>query len=157
MKPQTSRAEYPTRTVYLRTESQREMALSMIANAPLDDANPLEFVLREKLKVRKPDQNALMWAGPLRDIEEQGYLDGRTYSAEVWHEYFKRQYLPEEYDPQLCREGYRKWGILPDGSRELVGSTTQLTVRGMADYITRVEAFGAGIGVMFHVRERLAA
>ncbi|TPG50171.1 hypothetical protein EAH75_01350 [Rhodanobacter glycinis] len=157
MSAQASRAEYPPRTVYLRTKIQRETAISMINNAPLDDDSPLELVLREKQKSRKLDQNSLMWAGPLRDIEEQGYLDGRTYSAEVWHEYFKRQYLPEEYDPQLCREGYRKWDILPDGSRELIGSTTQLTVRGMAAYMTQVEAFGASLGVMFHVRERRAA
>lgn len=152
------RERYPTRTMYLCGPQVRDAAIAMIQNAPLDDANPLELVLREKQKVRKPDQNSLMWAGPLRDIEEQGYVDGRTYSAAVWHEYFKRQYLPEEFDPEMCRDGYRKWDILPDGSRELVGSTTQLTVRGMAEYITKVEAFGAGIGVMFHVREqRMAA
>lgn len=142
----------------LRDESVRESALAAIRNAPLDADKPLEFLLREEVKARKPDQNALMWAGPLRDIAEQGYVEGRTFSADVWHEHFKREFLPEEYDPELCKEGYRKWDYTPKGERVLVGSTTQLTVRGMAMYITQVEAYGASeLGVRFHASPRLAA
>lgn len=144
------REAFTTRTIYLRAEQQREIAIALLGNVPLDAGKPLEFVVREQVKARKPDQNALMWSGPLADIAEQGYVQGRTYSAETWHEHFKREYLPEEFDPELCKEGYQKWDYTPSGERILIGSTTQLTVRGFALYLQQVEAFGASIGVMFH-------
>lgn len=150
-----TRQKYPTRKILLRAPQQVEVAISAIRNAPLDQSKPLELLIREEVKARKPDQNSLMWAGPLKDIAEQGYVDGRTYTAEVWHEHFKREFLPESYDPELCkREDYRKWDYTPGGERILVGSTTDLTVRGFALYLTQVEAYAASeLGVVFHVRE----
>lgn len=149
------RDKYPTRKILLRTDVQRQTAMRVIENAPLDDARPLEFLLREEVKVRKLDQNALYWSGPLRDIAEQAYVKGRQYSAEVWAEFFKREFLPEEFDPELCKEGYRKWEYLPSGERALIGSTTQLTVRGFAQYLTQVEAYGAQeLAVTFHANPR---
>lgn len=147
------REKYPPRKIRLCSEVQRQTALRIIESAPLDEATPLEFLLREEVKARKLDQNAAYWVGPLADIAEQGYVNGRTYCAEVWHGYFKREFLPDEFDPELCREGYRKWDIDPAGERVLVGSTTQLTVRGFAQYVEQIHAFGADLGVRFHVRE----
>lgn len=69
----TERFPYPTRTFLLPNEDARERAIASLRNAPIDPAKPLQFVLREEVKARKPDQNALMWAGPLRDIAEQGW------------------------------------------------------------------------------------
>ena len=153
-----NRMPYQQRKFLLRTESARQSAIAAIRNAPLDDGKPIEAVIREEVKARKPDQNALMWAGPLRDIEEQGYVNGRTYSADVWHEYFKREYLPEELDPALCKDGYRKWDYTPGGERVLVGSTKQLTVRGFALYLQQVEAYAqVELGVQLHVVERRAS
>lgn len=154
------RQPYQTRTFLLRSASERDSALAVIRNAPLDPDKPLQVIAREEVKARKPDQNSLMWVGPLKDIEEQGYVKGRTFSADVWHEHFKREYLPEEFDEALCKVGYRKWDYLPNGDRVLVGSTTGLTVRGFAEYLTKVEAYGAQeLGVRFHAnpRERMAA
>lgn len=154
----SERFPYPTRTFLLPSEEARERAIASLRNAPIDQAKPLQFVLREEVKARKPDQNALMWAGPLRDIAEQGWLNGRTYSADVWHHFFKREYLPEEFDPSLCKEGYRKWDYTPTGERVLVGSTTELTVRGFALYLQQVEAFArVELGVQFHANPRQAA
>lgn len=153
------RDKYPARKILLRTELQRQIAETALRNAPLDADKPLEFLLREEVKVRKLDQNALMWRGPLFDIAEQAYVDGRTFSAKVWHEHFKEEYLPEEFDPELCRDGYRKWDTCPKGNRKLVGSTTELTVRGFALYLKQVEAFAqTELGVQFHAnpRERAA-
>ena len=149
-----TRDKYPTRKVLLRTQAQRDTAMRVLQNAPLDDAKPLEFVLREEVKARKLDQNALMWVGPLADIAEQAYVDGRKFSAEVWHEHFKREHLPEEFDPEQCKEGYRKWDYLPSGDRVLVGSTTDLTVAGFARYLGKVEADGANLGVEYHANPR---
>ena len=155
---QLDRAPYVTRKFRLLAEAQRESAIAAIRNAPLDPDKPLECLLREEVKERKPDQNALMWAGPMVDIAEQGYVDGRTFTAEVWHEHFKREYLPEEYDPTLCKEGYRKWDYTPKGERVLVGSTTDLTVRGFALYLQQIEAYArVELGVQFHASPRKAA
>jgi len=151
------REKFPTRRILMRTESQRQAAHAMLDSMPLDDEKPLELIAREEEKPRKLSQNALMWVGPLADIAEQAYHQGRTYSAELWHETYKRLYLPEEYDPELCKEGYVKWDYAPSGDRICVGSTTQLTVKGFAQYLEQVHADGAGMGVVFHTRERRAA
>lgn len=153
-----NRNDYPTRSLLLRNETIRDSAIAAIRNAPIDTDHPIQVVIREEVKARKPDQNSLMWVGPLADIAEQGYVNGRTYSAEVWHEYFKREYLPEQFDAEQCKEGYRKWDHTPKGDRVLVGSTTQLTIRGFSIYLKKVEAYGAQeLGVMFHVNPRSMA
>lgn len=150
----STRQPFTLRRVLLREPEQVERAIAALRNAPLDPLRPLECLVREEVKTRKPDQNSLMWAGPLRDIAEQVWVSGRQYSDEVWHEYFKKQYLPEEFDPELCREGYTKWGETPDGERALVGSTKQLTIKGMAQYITEIHAYGGNAGVEFHERQQ---
>jgi hypothetical protein len=134
----------------LRSQDQVERAIALLRNVPLDPEKPLELIVREEVKTRKPDQNARMWAGPLKDISEQAWLEGRQFSAEVWHEFAKRNFLPDEFDPDLCLDGYRKWDIDPAGERILVGSTTQLTVKGMARYMEQLYAMGASLGVEFH-------
>lgn len=121
----------------------------------------IECVFRKEQKVRGMDANARMWVGPLKDIADQAWVNGRQFSAEVWHEHFKRQYLPEDNDPEihlLAKDGYRKWDIDPAGNRVLIGSTTQLLKRGFAIYIQQMEADGAQMGVMFHeAPQRIAA
>jgi hypothetical protein len=147
------RPKFITRTIRLIGTVQRDTAIALLSNAPLDGESPLEVIVREEKKTRKPDQNAAMWSGPLRDIAEQAWVDGRQYSAPVWHEWAKREYLPEDDDPELpelTKDGYRKWDVTPKGDRVLIGSTTQLTVKGMAQYMRQVEAYGASLGVQFH-------
>ena len=151
-----SRSAYQTRTILLRSETQRETAAAMLRAAPLDADQPLELVLREKSKGRRLDQNAAMWAGPLRDIAEQAWTKGRKFQAEIWHEHFKREYLPEDDDPDLARlvknpDTYRKWDVTPRGDRVLVGSSTDLTEYGFARYGQQIEAEGSELGVEFHV------
>ena len=148
------RDKYPPRRIRLVGENQRVTAMTALRNAPIDPGRPLEVLIREEVKARKLDQNALMWRGPLFDISEQAYVSGRTYSAEVWHEQFKIEHLPEEFDPELCKEGYRKWDITPRGGRILVGSTTDLTVKGFSEYLEKIHADGASLGVDFHANPR---
>lgn len=157
----TQRAKFQARTIILVGESQRDALIALASNLPLDKDQPLEAVVRERVKPRSLDQNALMWAGPLADIEEQAWVRGRQFCAEVWHHHFKTLYLPEDDDPdlvELAQEGYRKWDFDPSGERVLVGSTTQLTKRGFSQYLEKVHAFGAQLGVQFHPnpRERAA-
>jgi hypothetical protein len=73
---------------------------------------------------RNTEQNRLMWA-VLNDIAEQ-----TPWSAEVWHEFFKRTYI----------------GIdeiqMPDGSVVQRGmSTTKLDVREFANYVTKIQRY----------------
>jgi len=145
-----TRTKFETRKIRLVGELQLRTALTLLPNLPLDAGKPLEIIIREEVKARKPDQNALMWAGPLKDIAEQAWLAGRQFSDQVWHHHFKVLYLPEEFDAELCKEGYRKWDFAPYGDKLLVGSTTDLTVKGFAQYMEQVYADGANMGVEFH-------
>ena len=151
MTPQ--RQKFPTRTINILDDQRRQLAVAALLNAP----SGIEVVLREPVKVRKDTQNALMWSGTLADIARQAWVDGRQYSDEIWHEHCKRQYLPEEDDPDLhelvkdpC--GYRKWDYTPSCDRVCVGSTTELTVKGFSVYLDQVYAFGASLGVLFSAR-----
>lgn len=156
----TPRQKLKTSRIRLVGETQREAAVTRIMNIPLDPDEPIEVVFREEQKIRKPDANALMWVGPLKDISEQAWVNGRQFSDKVWHEHFKREFLPEDDDPnieELAKDGYRKWDICVTGERVLVGSTTELTRKGFSIYLQQVEAFGASLGVMFHESPRRAA
>ena len=145
--------------IYLRSRVQVDYLLRLLPNLPLDPERPVEVLIQEHKAKRKPSLNALMWAGPLRDIAEQAWICGRQYSAEVWHEHFKEAYLPDPdapgFDPEHVVEGYRTWDIDPwKGNRVLVGSTTQLTDKGMRVYLEQVEAEAATeYGVQFTTRE----
>lgn len=101
---------------------------------------PMSVTCAEHKQSRKDEANSAMWAGILQPMAEQAYIGGRRFSAEVWHEHCKREFLPEEAgDATLAH--YRKWDYLPDGSRVLVGSTTQLTKRGFSEYMAQLEAY----------------
>ncbi len=140
---------FEKRTILLRGEEQRDRAIALLKNVPLDADKPLEVVVRYPEKARKLDQQALLFAGPLRDISQQAWFEGRQHSVEVIHEYLKRELLPEGFDPDQCLENYQKWEIDPGGNRVLVGSTKKLTILGYSNYLEGVFAFGAALGVEF--------
>jgi NinB protein. len=144
---------FAKRKFELRSEQARQSAIDLIRNLPLCESKPLMITVEAFKKQRGLDANALMWAGPLKDISEQAWLDGRQYSAEIWAHYFKEQLLPDEFDDELCLSGYEKWAFDPAGNRVLTGSTTKLTVKGMAQHIEAIHAFGASLGVIYHTKE----
>jgi len=118
------------------------------------------MIIRPRVKQRKIDQNSAMWAGLYKDLTEQVWIDGKQYSQEVWHEYCKQQFLPEDDNPELPllvtrHETWRKWDYLPDGGRRLCGTTTRLTPRGMSDYMMQIEAMGSEYGVLFQAFPRM--
>jgi hypothetical protein len=143
------RQPFVTRKIRLVGEMQREALIALARNLPIDPQKPLEAVFREEVKARKLDQNALMWVGPLADISEQAWISGRRLTDKGWHEIFKRLYLPEEFDAKLCKEGYQKWDYDENGEPLLIGSTTDLTIKGFALYLEQVYAHGANMGVEF--------
>lgn len=146
---------FQQRIIKLIGQLQRDTAIAMVTNLPLN-AN-IELVARETPKVRGLDANSLMWAGALKNIATQAWVNNRQFSAEVWHEHFKALYLPENDDPYLFEhvthpDKYLKWDIAPSGNRQLVGSTTELTKYGFSQYLEQVHSFGANLGVMFQVK-----
>jgi hypothetical protein len=143
---------FQPRTIKLIGTAQRDTAIAMINNLPL--GQDIEIVARKAVKARTLDQNSLMWAGPLADMEAQAFVEGRTYSDTVWHEFFKDEYLPEPNDPYIFElvknpASYKKYDTDPAGKRRLVGSTTDLTKYGMSQYLEQIYAYGSKLGVMF--------
>lgn len=140
------------RTIVIRTERDALAACSLIMgnwSAMSRNETPMASRVYEYKRNATDEQRSLMWIR-LGEIAEQMWVDGRQFSADVWHEHSKREFLPEEDGPsKMAKKNYRKWSHLPDGSRSLTGSTEGLTVAGKAEYITKLEAFGASNGVRF--------
>lgn len=88
---------------------------------------PLAVTVQQHKARRNNDQNRL-YRKRLNHIAAAAWIGGKQYSAEVWHEQFKRQFIGMEE--------------LPDGSKTGI-STTTLSVAEFADYITQVEAYAA--------------
>ena len=145
---------FKTKVIKLLADAQKTHAIAMLNNVPT--GVNLEMVIREATKKRNNDQNALMWS-VLGEIAEQVWIDKRQYSADMWNVYFKNVFLPDEatepYIHELVNkpESYRKWSFIPDGTRQLTGSTTDLTTYGMSQYTEKVYAFASENGVMFEV------
>lgn len=140
---------YLQKIIRLVGKSQVEVAINALQNAPIDSQHPLEVIIRKEQTSRSLSANALMWAGPLNDIAQQAWVHGRQYSTLVWHEYFKEQFLPEFADPEITKEGYKKYEETPEGKRILVGSTSKLTKLGFSNYMEQIYSYGASLGVKF--------
>ncbi len=129
----------PSITLDLHNRSQawaviKNEAYPFIANW-LQAGKRLVLVIR--IRARTTAQNKRYWGkGVLAQIAEQAAPNGKLYSAEVWHEQFKRQFIGVEE--------------LPNGS--VIGkSSTELTTIEFADFCTQVEAYAAQeLGVVFY-------
>lgn len=103
----------------------------------LPEGKKYRVLIEEANPKRSLEQNNRYWA-ILSDIAQQVPDEtGKRYSAEVWHEYMKEQFLGKDT-------------ILIDGEVKFVQkSTTTLKVMEFADYMTKCEAWGAERGVVF--------
>lgn len=148
-----TRPKYHTRSILLRGDSQAEAASTAVLMAPRDPERPIEVVIREQVKARHSDQNRLYWH-LLGEIAEQAYFNNKQYSADIWHEYARIHIMPEQITTK-DGEVRSKWLDMPDGKATVI-STTQLERRCFSDYTTAVEAFGAGLGVLYSAPPRAA-
>lgn len=85
---------------------------------------------------RTPAMNRRYWGrGVLSQIAEQASIDGKKFSAEAWHELFKRKFIGVEE--------------LPNG--QVIGkSSAKLGKKRFADFCTECEAYAAiELGVFF--------
>ena len=138
-------------TFLIRSDQQKELLSNKINNLPIDYDHPVQVVISEQTKARGLDQNGLMWKR-IGEISSQGWINKRQYSKECWHKYLKDNEMPEEVelkDGTICS----KWVEQIDGSMETI-STTELSARFFSKYITIIEAFGSGIGVLFSANQR---
>ena len=111
--------------VILPLTADRSRVIEMIARAPngcvveIKDAN------------RTTEQNALYWAA-VHEIAESVFLNGKAFTPEVWHIYFKQRFLAGRMIE------------LPNGQLvEADATTTELTKEEFSDYVTEVLAFQA--------------
>lgn len=99
------------------------------------------WVLTVTRPKRSRQQNRRYWGrGVLAQVAQQATVGGRLYSAQTWHELFKRQFI----------------GVieLPDGS--VVGkSSAKLSTADFCDFCDQVEAHAAShLGVIFYDLEQ---
>jgi hypothetical protein len=96
-----------------------------------------KLTLTCKLRKRTSKQNKRYWGkGVLAQIAAQATVNGRLFSAETWHEMFKRQFI----------------GVieLPNGS--VIGkSSADLTTGEFSEFCQEVEAYAAtDLNVIFY-------
>lgn len=88
-----------------------------------------EVIIRELKPKRSIEQNARYWALLTQISRQVQDENGRDYSPETWHEYFKAKFLGKD-----C--------ILLDGEPFLVQkTTTSLNVMQFGDYMTMIEVW----------------
>jgi hypothetical protein len=92
-------------------------------------------------------QNKFYWGVLLRQIADQAVISGAKWSVDAWHELFKREFLPR----------LRKKVIVAGRKRPVwittIGSTRELSVKKMTEYMERVMAYASTeLGVVFTER-----
>jgi len=124
------------------------------------EETPIEVKCSIYQKSRTNDQLAVLWAGILQPMSDQAWIGGRQYSAETWHEFMKKTHIPaiaaDQTEPGThVKNDSKIWEYMPDGERQFCGSTAMLTKRGMAEYITRCEAYAVSeLGVKLPANPR---
>lgn len=154
MKPKSKREKFQARKFLLSSEKVRDSVLALVRNLPIDELRPLEIIVQEEARKRGLDQNAYYWLR-LSEAAEQCWLEGRAYGSDVWHEYCRKNVMPDEI---TTKDGVRrsKWIEMPDGALTVI-STTQLEKACFAEYTTICEAFFANLGVRFSADPRQVA
>lgn len=116
------------RTFVLRDESVVAGMLAFVrANwqRMAADSRPLSVVVTEYKARRNGEQNRLYWA-LLREIAQSAWVDGKQFSDEAWHCYFRARFI-----------GYEDG---PSGVQAPI-STTTLSVAEFSVYIDRIHQY----------------
>jgi hypothetical protein len=117
------------------------------AKSMLAAGHTLAVSIAPKEDDRSIQQNRFYWGACLKDISEQAKINGQRYTADAWHELFKRQFLPRVVKKSAVAGRKRKVVTVS------IGSTTGLSVRKMSLYLEKVQAFAASeLGVQFTIQ-----
>ena len=109
--------------IKLPLTADRSRVMEMIALAP--DG----YIVEIHKPSRTLEQNALYWA-TVREIAEQVSIDGRKFTPQVWHIYFKQRFLPGRIIE------------LPNGEiTEAEPTTTELTTEEFSEFVEEVIQF----------------
>ena len=108
--------------LFTDADVERFMAFMRANRKPMAEQQRfLQLVVSEYKASRSNEQNAYMWAAILTPMEEQAFVGGARYKADIWHELAKELFLPD-----VCAKGVSKWQYLPNGSRRLMMGTGDL-------------------------------
>lgn len=121
-------------TFILRTEDNAKRLYAFLkANwrAMAEQDKPLSVLVTEKRPKRTDEQNRLYWSR-LGEIANQAWIDGKQYSKDVWHEYYKARFGPRVEGPH---------------GQAVAMSTTDLSVEDFTRYMNEIAADAASNGV----------
>lgn len=91
-----TRDRFPTRSLLLRNEIQRHIAIALLSGVPLDPEHPLECVVRE---ASKEDYSWISVKEHLPDPEKDELDEERNCVLVYWDPASLADYLP---NPQVC-------------------------------------------------------
>lgn len=108
------------------TTQQREVFVSAF-QCGRQFTDPYEIVLRPLKAKRSADQNRRYWS-LLREVAATVWVDGRQFSDEVWHTYYRQTFIGMDEV------------TMPDGKVVATPiSTTTLNVEDMGHYMRNIE------------------
>lgn len=115
-----------------------------IAQDLIERGKRVRIVSKEDEDDRTLAANRWYWGVVLREISEQARIDGVRYTAEAWHELFKRQFLGFEIK-KVAVAGRKKPTII-----RRLRSTTTLSIKKFSKYLEQVQSFAVtDLGVTF--------
>lgn len=129
------------RTFILREPKHAAAMVAFVkehAGAHAKRGTPLEVAIGVHRARRSAAANAFMWSAVLAQISEQVEIDGKAYTAETWHEWAKREFLPD-----VTASGKQKWEALPGGELRLAIGTSDLNDFEFGQYLERLQAHAA--------------
>lgn len=116
------------------------------ARSIIDNGRPARIEAVEHEDDRSLKQNRFYWGPCLREISAQAEIEGQRWTAEAWHELFRRQFLG--YEIEKVHVAGRKRPVINRRLR----STAKLKVRAFGKYLDEIQAFAATeLGVEFSV------
>jgi len=114
------------------------------ARALIADGKEVRIRAEEAEDDRSLRANRFYWGVVLKEISEQARINGQAYTAEAFHELFKRQFLGYQFKRETVAGRKRKV------VRKELRSTTKLSVKRMSEYLEKVMAFAVtDLGVRF--------
>jgi hypothetical protein len=107
--------------------------IKAVAGPAAAAGKPIVVEVGEYQAKRSTQANARYWA-LLEEISSQAYVDGKRFSREAWHTYFREQFAPKEDGPA---------GLTPM-------STSQMDKETFQRYVTMIELYAVEtLGVEF--------
>jgi len=107
--------------------------IKSLAGPMAASGRPLMVTVDEYQAKRSTQANARYWA-LLEEISEQAYVDGKRFSREAWHTFFRDQFAPKEDGPA---------GLTPM-------STSQMDKETFQRYTTQIELYAVEtLGIEF--------